>query len=239
VSDQHDWVRRLLARAGEVREPMPDDVATRLDDLVAELARGETAETHAEQEAGSTGPVVPMTPRRHRRWGAALLAAAAVSVGGYVVTSTALLDDLTGGQGSVSEDTASLDPAPDAGAGSPETGSVAGEVHDLSSRTLRADARRLVERVTPPAALRDQAGSESSTEGRDDGGDPAIADEARPRGPDGCMPPPAEVTGPREPVVLDGASATAVLTPRPDGSTLVTVWACARAERLARVVVAG
>jgi hypothetical protein len=70
-------VRRLLAEARHTG-PMPDDVATRLDDVLADLSRPEpTTESDAD--------VVPLPARRRRKAAGWLLAAAAVVVGGVVV----------------------------------------------------------------------------------------------------------------------------------------------------------
>src|SRR4051812_5667095 len=75
---QESDVRRLLADARH-DDPIPDDVATRLDAVLAGLTR---------DEPGSTGiaPVVDLAARRRRRNAAALLAgAAAVIVAGFAV----------------------------------------------------------------------------------------------------------------------------------------------------------
>lgn len=69
-------VRRLLAEARHT-EPMPDDVAARLDDVLAGLARPTSAEP--------TADVVPLAARRRRQAAGWLLAAAAVVVGAVVV----------------------------------------------------------------------------------------------------------------------------------------------------------
>jgi hypothetical protein len=68
--EQEQRVRRLLTDARHT-EPMPGDVAARLDRVLAELA-------HDEEVA----PPVPLTSRRRRRAVTMLVAAAAVVVGG-------------------------------------------------------------------------------------------------------------------------------------------------------------
>jgi len=67
-------VRRLLAEARHT-EPMPDDVAARLDDVLTGLA--------ASQQVAAD--VVPLASRRRRRVAGWLVAAAAVEVGGVAV----------------------------------------------------------------------------------------------------------------------------------------------------------
>ena len=73
-------VRRLLA---DVREtgPVPPAVAARLDDALAGLAGGRTA------DGAPVADVVPLAARRRRRAAALLVAAAAVVVGGVAITS--------------------------------------------------------------------------------------------------------------------------------------------------------
>jgi hypothetical protein len=78
-SSEQETVRRLLAAAGRPPEPLPDDVATRLDDVFAGLVAERTGEPGAEPRAG-TAPVTNLTARRRRRWASALVAAASVSV---------------------------------------------------------------------------------------------------------------------------------------------------------------
>jgi hypothetical protein len=66
--DEIAEVRRLLAEARHT-EPMPDDVAARMDDVLAGLSRTEPI-----------AEVVPLASHRRRKTAAALLAAAAVVV---------------------------------------------------------------------------------------------------------------------------------------------------------------
>jgi hypothetical protein len=84
MTDEHpespeiEAVRRLLSDARHT-EPMPDDVATRLDRALADLAREPGQDTSAD--------VVPLDVegrRRRRRAAGLLVAAAAVVVGGVV-----------------------------------------------------------------------------------------------------------------------------------------------------------
>lgn len=247
MSEQHDWVRRLLAESGDSPEPMPADVADRLDRVLAGLADSPRAARDEDAvdepvtrpaEASSGGEVVPMTRRRRRRWGAALLAAAAVTVGGYTVTATGVLDDLTGadaGSASSADAESAADEPASAEEGPPEpqddaregAGSTLPRVPSLSSATLRRDASELARATgSDVAALRAQGSGETADEARSP--TPARAS---------CVPPPAGVRGTRLRVTYDGQRATAVLRPAAAGRTLVQVWACDAPVRLARVAV--
>ena len=76
-------VRRLLADARHV-DPMPDDVATRMDDVLADLH--DTAEAApAARPHPPAAEVVPIAAHRRRRAAGLLVAAAAIVVGGVVI----------------------------------------------------------------------------------------------------------------------------------------------------------
>lgn len=75
--EQSETVRRLLAEARH-DEPLPAEVATRLDDVLAELIAD-----RAVVEEPAPAVVVPF---RRRRWPQVLVAAAAVTVIGYAST---------------------------------------------------------------------------------------------------------------------------------------------------------
>jgi hypothetical protein len=72
-------VRRLLAQARHT-EPMPDDVAARMDAVLADLSRAPDG-VPSEQAPR----VVPLSRHRRRRAAALLVAAAAIVVGGVTV----------------------------------------------------------------------------------------------------------------------------------------------------------
>lgn len=78
-------VRRLLAEA-RLREPMPDDVAARLDDVLAGLRDQKPA------PRPDLAEVVPISAQRRRRVAGLLVAAAAIVVGGVVVAPHVHLD---------------------------------------------------------------------------------------------------------------------------------------------------
>lgn len=113
--EQEQEVAALLASvAGPVSAP--PDVVSRLDDVLAGLV----AERTADAEPGPSSVV----PLRRRRWPGALLAAAALVVGGFAVGNVADLT-LGGGGDDSGADTASLDTgdaegSSDGGPGAPE-----------------------------------------------------------------------------------------------------------------------
>jgi len=76
-------VRRLLAGARHA-DPMPDDVAARMDDVLAGL-RDTPQTSPATRPHPSDAEVVPIAAHRRRRAAGLLAAAAAIVVGGVVV----------------------------------------------------------------------------------------------------------------------------------------------------------
>jgi hypothetical protein len=125
--DAQEQVRRLLAAAGSSPPDTPEDVATRLDDVLAGLVaeRAASSDPAAATDPGPTDPadhpaageepgtVVPLETRR-RRWPQLLVAAAAASVVALGVGNLAL----DGGQGADQAVTAEAGSDQD-GAGSP------------------------------------------------------------------------------------------------------------------------
>jgi hypothetical protein len=93
---EEEAVRRLLAAAGRTPEPLPDDVGTRLDDVLAGLVAERRGEPGPEPQA-EPAPVADLAARRRRRWAPALVAAATVSVVALGV-STVMQDVQTGSQ---------------------------------------------------------------------------------------------------------------------------------------------
>ena len=104
-------VRRLLADARHV-DPMPDDVATRMDDVLAGL-RDTAAAAPAAPPRPPAAEVIPIAAYRRRRAVGMLVAAAAIVVGGVVVAPHVHV-----GSGGSSATTA----AEDSSAGSSELG---------------------------------------------------------------------------------------------------------------------
>lgn len=252
-NDAHDWVRRVLAETGARPEPAPDWVARRVEETLGTLRE--------EHPPGSAGAVVQMTPRRHRRWAAGLLAAAALAVGGYSLSATGVLGGT--GSGGAESVTAGDAAAGDAGGGTADR-KPAG-VPALSSESLRADARVLaadpVTAVTGngeelaglpapvPEAARDdrlQQGGDSERVQQDysaqaesqDAASSAAGKQREPRASlDLCASPPRSVPGTRRAVTFDSQPATAVVRRLDDGRVMVQVWACESARRLAQVTV--
>ena len=77
LTPEQEEVRRLLADARH-SGPMPDDVADRLDSVLAGLAAGSADELDGHAAAPAGGAVVSLASRRRRRAATALVAAAAV-----------------------------------------------------------------------------------------------------------------------------------------------------------------
>jgi hypothetical protein len=141
-------VRRLLASAGEPSPAMPPDVVARLDDVLAGLV--------AERDA--SGDVVPLAPRRARRWPRYLVAAAAVSVLGVGIGSVV---QPGGGDSGSSAGSAADSSEGDLEAASPEAGPPGAQAEKdgrvtaldvgspvlLRSDSLRADAQAAVDRA--------------------------------------------------------------------------------------------
>lgn len=129
---QERAVRDLLAGARHT-EPLPDDVASRLDATLGELAAERAAGTSSETSDAPDAPaVVSLARRRRRRVGLGLVAAAALVVGGVAVTE--VVPQTTSGGGSES-----------AGSGVADDGSAGGGVAAGESR------RRRVESASPQA----------------------------------------------------------------------------------------
>lgn len=205
-----DEVARLLRAAGAAEEPMPADVAARLDQRLTELVaeRG---------EAAAQGEVVPLSTRgRRRAWAGGVLAAAAVVVGGYGLTALLGETSLSGsaGEASVAE---SADEAPAAGeaeqdlagdGAAPEVGT-RGAVDDLPalrSTSLADDVERLLEQTEP-----------------DLGGRVPDTDAYQP----GCRPPGRPGAGAWYAVRYDGRRALLLVTQRDAGADQALVYTCA------------
>ena len=250
--DDHDWVRRVLAETGARPEPAPDWVGRRVEETLDSLRE--------ERPYDSAGVVVEMTPRRHRRWAAGLLAAAAVAVGGYSLGATGVLGEIGGGgaESVTAGDAAAGDAGSDTAAGEP-----AG-VPALSSQSLRADARLLVSEeptatagsgeelaglpAPVPEAAEDgalQPGGDSERGQRDHSAQAESQDasstatkQREPRASlDRCASPPRSLPGTRRAVTYDSEPATAVVRRLADGQVRVQVWSCESPRRLAQVTV--
>ena len=111
---QAERVRRLLADARHT-EPMPDDVAERLDHVLTDLAAERVTESpdapSPTPRADSAG-VVRLSERR-RKVGQLLLAAAVVVVGGVTVGQVVAGSDVGGDESSAGTDDSALRQAPE------------------------------------------------------------------------------------------------------------------------------
>jgi len=87
-------VRRLLADS-RVTEPMPDDVAARMDRVLADLS-GAPPAVPREPVAAGHPEVVPIAAHRRRRAAGLLVAAAAIVVGGFAVAQSLPSPDSSG-----------------------------------------------------------------------------------------------------------------------------------------------
>lgn len=178
--EQEAQLRRLLAQA-RVEEPVPDDIATRLDRVLAQLAT-------EERDPDAAHSVVDLAARRRRRVRTLLAAAAAVVVVGFGVAQ--LVDADPGGQGDsaaagssatsadespgvVGPESASAAQSEDRSSGAaPPAGATAGGSSDSPadhSLTTTTSAPRPPVRLsedgfaTQAVRLRNRAGVESST----------------------------------------------------------------------------
>ncbi len=162
-------VARILAAAGG-DEPMPADVAARLDALVADLASATADPVSTGSARPGSAPTTPRTTpppttsppgadppdelaarRRSRRWPRLLVAAASVSVLG--LGATTLLDDLGTG-----------------GADSESTAGMATEDGDAAS------AGGALEESVPGAAARQQSAPDDGAAGSGTAADPRALD---------------------------------------------------------------
>jgi hypothetical protein len=230
-----DELRALLADV-RVTEPMPADVAARLDATLASL--------HAER--ATPAPVVPL-----RRRLAPILAAAAVAVviGGVGIAQ--LVSD-TGGQRSTTADSAgsseALKSAPSAAAPSaraPHTATKDGAAAAFATVPVFTRAR-FAEQVASPelTALDALTGSTDTSSGIDTPSAPSSGDLVAPT--EGRVPAAvaSQCAGPAlpgtrsVPILLDSRPAALVLHPVADGEQLVEAWSCDGGERLASASVA-
>ena len=231
--DEQEQVRRLLAAAAgpdPEREQMPEDVAGRLDDVLAGLVSERAdAPVTVTEEGGAEEPVpedevtgvTELASRRRRRWPQLLLAAAAVSV----IALGVGIDDLTGGQGdsSTSAEAPSVVSKDDAGGGaeaaperldarSPEDAGAdrdlvtplpeaASDLPRLRTGSLRADVQRVADFSLKAALAEGLRRSE-------------------------CVRPDTEAGDEWIPVRLDGESALLVLRAPAGGRRTAEVFTC-------------
>jgi hypothetical protein len=223
--EEEEQVRRLLAASASEPTPLPDDVAARLDTVLADLSAERVTERATE----------PATEREaRRRWPNLLVAAAAVAV---VALGVGTIVRGAGGGGADSQaarsgPAAARAVAPDTGA-SPTTGSasagpnaavpgqapsedapltLAGKTPRLHTGSLRTDVRRLVEHNAALAGDADGLSSGSH------------------RTPPSCAVPPTTQGERVFGVRLDGRPATLVVHRAVGGARSADIYACADAS---------
>jgi hypothetical protein len=229
--EQEEQVARALAETArsEPVPPLPDDVAARLDDVLADLVSARGADAGQDRGAAQegTGASVDVLAARRRRRRPRILAAAAavalvVAAGGAVVN---------GGLGiSPSSDESASSSAGDSGSGKTQPRAAAGRAEDgtttaraavprLRTSSLRADVRRVL-----AGDYSAGAGDRSGPRRKALTGPPLDSD-------DRCVAPSAG-PGERALVVrLDGRPATLLLGPVRDGTRTAEVYSCGDAAR--------
>lgn len=228
--EQEEQVRRALAAAGRDDQPMPPEVAARLDDvlagLVSEQAAGQAAEPGAETgaEPGAEPPRHDeVAAARRRRRVRVLLAAAVVclvALGGTALVRRGPVSgeaSSSGGQAAAPPQT--RQPTPDTGssAGSGSGSAAAGAavaLPRLHTGTLATDVERLLAGGPSAFTVRPQPpGAAPST-----GHAPSQTKE--------CARPPARAGDRLVAVRLDGRPATLRLGPAVNGTRVAQVYSC-------------
>jgi hypothetical protein len=202
-----EQVRRLLADT-RVDQPMPDDVAVRLDAVIADL-QGEARRTPAPDE---------LAPRRRGRVVRNLvLAAAAVVVLGVGISRVDLTGEGDGGSADSGAASAPESAARDSEAGGDTSSGlnslVMGEPIELTSEDFDRQARRLG-LDPPPASLGDIPGESSDEDLNDPASGLSWCDD------------PAWGVGERIPVRYDGHRGVLVLRPASGDSRLTDLYLC-------------
>jgi hypothetical protein len=249
--EQEEQVRRALASLPA--EPMPEEVAARLEARLGQLqaeraADGDPVEKPADRPTSITGPSGDPA-RRNRRWPTVLVAAALLAVVGVGVGN--VLDDVTGGAGpdgmtaesggeAAEEPPRTLDqgpreaelpPAQESHAGA--TSMVAGRmVHTakrvaLHSKTLDHDVSAFMAVRLPRAAANEEMRSQSA--------DKAAEARRLARLFTPCQLPRTRPGDQLVAVRLDGDPATLVLHEPADGTRVAEVHSCGDASDVVAV----
>jgi len=241
---QDAQIRALLAElgSGPNGEPLPPEVAARLDDTLALLVaeRGRTGGARPEDEATADN-VVPL----HRRWlPRAAVAAAAVIVLGAGGVFVANLGQMSPGQTSASDsggDSKAVAPESSGGSSSDsesgtDSGTGAAALPELSATTFASDVNTLVK---GRALLRTPAGESAQDSGQAQS--PQKSD-ARPGAPDALLS--RSCPGPKvtdgavpNPVRYDGKPAVLLVHPERAGRQVVEAWNCAGDRKLASTTI--
>jgi hypothetical protein len=255
--EQDAHIRALLAElgAGPDGEPMPPEVAARLEDtlalLVAERGRAGAAANTGNDESDSPGKVVPIRRRWQPRLAGAAAAVVVLGAGGVAVANFGLL----GGSSSSADragagDSTTAGSSPEATATSPAPGgdplgrreaSIAGaSLPAISATSFASDVKALLQRrasLVPPAEKLSAPDASAGAAPESSPG-PTSSDQAK-RAPAGAQfhksCPGPEITDGAfpDPVRYDGDPAVLVVHPEHDGHRLVEAWDCAGDRRLA------
>jgi hypothetical protein len=157
--EQEADVRRLLAQARH-DGPVPDDVATRLDEVLEGLVAHDEAADEADDlevfGSETSAPVTDLAAARHRRRNAGrlLLVAAAVIVGGVAVGQNLGGAGLDGSGDDAGSANSSLSDAPRDGADlDEEAAGESGQVPHAASEPATSDEIDLLQSVRAPLTL--------------------------------------------------------------------------------------
>lgn len=223
--EQEEEVRRALTAAARAEDAagdrsMPPEVATRLDDVLAELVGDRTARATRvpAAPAGADTVVDEVGARRARRWPTVLVAAAAVAViaatGGVVATRG------LGGGGAGSS--ATSDSAASAGGQAPEADKAVPSPGGSQALAALPEPRL---RTASLAADVQRAADATSTSGQAPRG--AYDAQRREPGHASCRRPDVPRGADVVDVRLDGKPATLVLDPPSGGRREARVYSCA------------
>lgn len=223
---------QALLRSARVEEPMPTEVASRLDDVLAGLA-------------SEPAPVAPVLPLR-RRMGPKLLAAAAAFV--LVAGVGVGLQQVLSGAGDVAQSSKASDAGGAADAESAPEAPSAQSQDPTDGRFTDVDqlADRLLERsrldTDLRTAARELAGVDEARDRVQDSSGPAVPSPTAGNPPssyaaksdDSCPEPAltAQAGALSEVVLLDGAPALLVVGPAVDERHVVELWSCGTEDAL-------
>ena len=212
-----DAVRRLLAEARH-DEPLPPEVAERLDTLLGRLVEVRSAETG----------VTSLGARRQRRKGLLLLAAAAAVVAGIVVPTVNQLGSRSGSNSATSADSAAQAPSSSSSSTSREEQAAGGSADD-SAASLAAPQAAVLALTSAGFDAEVRAALTAVAQGRSQLAAPSGS--SVPAG--GCQPP-ADAYA-TVPVTYDGSPGNLVLAPPEDGRQQADLVLCGDVAAARRV----
>jgi hypothetical protein len=238
--EQDAQIRALLAElgSGPDGEPMPPEVAARLEDTLALLVaeRGREGMTTGSSEE-SAGNVVPMRRRWLPRLAGAAAAVIVLGAGGVAAANLGLLggtnqarsdQGASSGAGDSKAESAPGSSAPAAGDDSSQAlaDGAAVSLPQLSATNFATDTKRLLLGRSSSPAAGPQDTAPSDTQANERKGEARLLDS--------CPGPKTTGGAVSRPVRYDGDLAVLVVHPERDGQRLVEAWDCAGTQRLAR-----